>query len=87
MTEDEKYRDALREKQKTYIKTTMIGAINMFEKLFPELVGTEQFKKFRDGILDLGNGQIRKSYDTFENYTINRRIYSYKLPVMKRTEG
>lgn len=84
MTEEDKNRDMLRDKQKTFIKTTMIGAINAFEKVFPELVGTDQFQELRDSILNLGNTQIRKSHDEFEKFIVSRRKYYVRLPIMKK---
>lgn len=80
------------------VKTTMIGALDVFEKYFGymwgygknenELTREEAHNRLvwesaRNAILDKGNNQIRLLEEEFGKYNITWEGYKFKLPVKK----
>jgi len=54
----------------TRMRTAFIGALDAFEKEFPELVHSGEFQAVRKHILDLGNNQIRGMASEMEYFDI-----------------
>jgi hypothetical protein len=97
LDKDKKYKEESKERLKkicsTKIKTTMIGALDSIEKKFKEFYSkdgkptNEQltlqriFDELRTEILDKGNQQIRNLDTEFEQYVVEWKRYTLKLPV------
>lgn len=91
--------DRLRKNAEKKIRTTFIGAIDSFEKLFGHLWGAgkkdlthqekmwkEVWETARKEVLDKGNNQLRALRSEIEEYTVEWNQYKLNLPVMKLEE-
>lgn len=79
----------------TKVTTVFIGALDVFEKTFGFLWGSEDgpqtdeqdqwyelWQKARTQILDNGNAQLRALLNEIENHTISWKKYHMDLPVV-----
>lgn len=55
----------------TRMRTAFIGALDAFEKEFPELIQSCEFQAVRKHILDLGNNQIRGMASEMEYFNVS----------------
>lgn len=96
---EEKYMKESKERLKkiltTKIRTTMIAALDTFEKKFGELwnhgsrAQTQQeqmlreiYEETRKHILDVGNDQIRNMEKELEDYNIKWKRHHVKMPIV-----
>lgn len=87
--------DRLRNKSKSAIQTTMIGALDAIEKTIEDMEdrGLDEksllslddlFDKVRSKILDIGNNQKRIIDEEFKHYVVDWQRYTTNLPVKER---
>lgn len=89
-------KERIQQEIKKSINTTMIGALASAEKFFGFLWGYETdeaaltneqkeflslYESFRSEVLDKGNIQIRNLPNTLEPYEIQKKTYTYRLPM------
>ena len=81
-----KSRKLLEENACKKIKTTMIGSLRSFEVHLEEFLANdlelqEAFSRAREDVLNKGNKQINNMKKELENYEINWKRFSMKLPL------
>lgn len=82
-TNSEKARRKLETYMKKHITTTMIGALDKFEKEFGETVnklpeGHKRWASLRKAVLDNGNHQLRLLLKELEGFDVNWQTYHFE---------